>query len=31
MLHYDMITRVYECILPCMYNDVCNVKCGLQL
>ena len=24
-------TRVYECIVPCMYNNVCNVECGLQL
>src|SRR6218665_493287 len=28
---YFLITRVYECILPCMYNDVCNAECGLQL
>jgi len=28
---YILITRVYECLLPCMYNDVCNSDCGSQL
>src|SRR6218665_2637150 len=28
---YILITRVYECMLPCMCNDVCNAECGLQL
>ena len=26
---YILINHVYE--LPCMYNDVCNAECGLQL
>jgi len=28
---YVLITRAYECILFCTYNDVCNAECGLQL
>ena len=28
---YILITRAYECILFCTYNDVCNAECGLQL
>jgi len=27
---YILITHVYECILLCMYNDVCSAECGLQ-
>src|SRR6218665_274259 len=29
--YYMLITRAYECILLCMYNNVCNAECGLQL
>src|SRR6218665_1165976 len=26
-----ILTQVYECILPCMYNDVCNAEGSLLL